>query len=85
MYERELIERYHGRLTAAGVTGYSLETLMADYVPAPKRGQADRPNWPGRLCVVGMPSLRITRYRIWWNLASDLWLAGRLKPAPAAI
>jgi hypothetical protein len=29
--ERALIERYHGRLVAGGVTGYSLEILMADY------------------------------------------------------
>ncbi len=78
--EQSLLERYHAGLAAAGVTGYSLETVMHDYRVALLRwwigtvngyGSPDAQGWTGRQAQMARQSVR------WWNdVAQDHDLAG---------
>ena len=80
MGEQKLIRRYHARLAAAGVTGYSLETLMDDYLVALLRcwigivngyGSPNAEAWAARQSRMALQSVR------WWNdVAQDHDLAG---------
>jgi thiamine kinase-like enzyme len=74
-HERHLIERYHGRLVAGGVTGYSFDTLLADFRVALLRwwigtvnglGSPYAAAWTGRQAHLALQSVK------WWNaMAAD--------------
>lgn len=83
--ERDLIEHYHSRLVANGVTGYPLQRLRADYARAVLRwwvgtvnglGSAYAAAWTGRRADMARDSVRR------WNVISedhgmlDRWLGG---------
>jgi len=80
MSEQKLIRRYHARLAAAGLTRYSLETLMDDYLVALLRcwigivngyGSPNAQAWSARQSRMALQSVR------WWNdVAQDHDLAG---------
>jgi len=84
LHERELIERYHGRLATAGITNYSLDVVMADYEVALLRwwigtvnglGSPYAAAWTGRQAGLAQQSVR------WWNgVAADHPLSSLLEP-----